>query len=80
MRLGKREGRKLGLRMASQGTAEESELHSEECEAGRVTRLSFFSNFYGITDIISLFFIKFLSYVFTVAIIFLTFAYYFKCL
>lgn len=56
MRLGKREGRKHALRMASQGTAEESKLHSEECEAGRVTRLSFFSNFYGITDIISLFF------------------------
>lgn len=56
MRLGKREGRKRGLRMASQGTAEESKLHSEECEAGRVTRLSFFSNFYGITDITSLFF------------------------
>lgn len=52
-------------------TAEESELHSEECEAAGVMRLNFFSNFYGINDITGLFLISLFNYVFTVAVLIL---------
>lgn len=70
-RLGERGGRKARIQNGLSRTAEESKLHSEECEAAGVIRLNFFSNFYGMTDITCLFLISLLNDVFAVTVLIL---------
>lgn len=59
---GRRGGRKDQAGKGLSWTAEEPEIHPKECEAGGVMRLNFFSNFYGKTEIIDLFYINIQNY------------------
>ena len=59
---GRRGGRKDQAGKGLSWTAEEPEIHPKECEARGVTRLNFFSIFYGKTEIIDLFYINIQNY------------------